>query len=124
MDGNFGSLVNAQGTMPAQPQHAAPAQLIAPEDRQVLEGDLANYNFAWATVSNAARYHVEVAADSEFKQLVDETWVAGTSAEVQSLDLSDLDPGTYFWRVSALDAEGYESAWSHTAHFIYPMSLR
>ena len=47
-----------------------------------------------------------------------------TSAQVQSLDLSDLGPGTYFWRVSALDAEGYESAWSHTAHFIYPMSLR
>ena len=69
-------------------------------------------------------YHLEVSADSEFKQLVDETWVAGTSAQVQSLDLSDLEPGTYFWRVSALDADGYESAWSHTAHFIYPMSLR
>ena len=71
VDGNFGSLVNAQGTMPDQPHQlpAAPAQLIAPEDRQVLEGDLANYNFAWATVGNAARYHLEVSADSEFKQL-------------------------------------------------------
>jgi len=53
-----------------------------------------------------------------------ETWVEGSSAQVQSLDVSDLEPGTYFWRVSALDAEGYESAWSHTAHFIYPMTLR
>ena len=92
MDGNFGSLVNAQGTMPAQPHQlpAAPAQLIAPEDRQVLEGDLANYNFAWATVGNAARYHLEVSADSEFKQLRldhDETWITGTSAQVLRLDL-------------------------------------
>jgi len=126
VDGNFGSLVGTQGVMPDQPHQlpAAPAQLITPEDRQVLEGNLADYNFAWASASNAARYHLEVSADSEFKQLVDETWVAGTSAQVQSLDLSDLEPGTYFWRVSALDAEGYESAWSHTAHFIYPMSLR
>jgi len=31
---------------------------------------------------------------------------------------------TNFWRVSTLDADGYESAWSHTAHFIYPMALR
>ncbi len=126
VDGNFGSLVNAQGTMPDQPHRlpTAPAQLITPEDRQVLEGDLANYNFAWATVGNAARYHLEVSADAEFKQLVDETWVEGSSAQVQSLDLSDLEPGTYFWRVSALDAEGYESAWSQTSHFIYPMSLR
>jgi hypothetical protein len=77
-----------------------------------------------STVANAARYHLEVSADAEFKQLVDETWVEGSSAQVQSLDLSDLEPGTYFWRVSALDAMGYESAWSHTAHFIYPMTLR
>jgi len=126
VDGNFGSLVNAQGTMPAAPHQLpdAPAQLIAPEDRQVLSRDLANYNFAWASVGNAARYHLEVSADAEFKQLVDETWVTGSSAQVQSLDLSDIEPGTYFWRVSALDAEGYESAWSHTAHFIYPMNLR
>ena len=30
------------------------------------------------------RYHLEVSADAEFKQLVDETWIAGTSAQVQS----------------------------------------
>ena len=54
--------MNAQGAMPTdfvQPHQLpmAPAQLIAPEDRQVLEGDLANYNFAWASVKNAARFH-------------------------------------------------------------------
>ena len=40
------------------------------------------------------------------------------------MDFSDLEPGTYFWRVSALDAQSYESAWSQTSHFIYPMTLR
>lgn len=126
VDGNFGSLVSAQGAQPEAP-HAlpeAPAQLLSPENRQVLEGDLAMYNFAWSAVANAVRYHLEVSADAEFKQLVDETWVDGTSAQVQSMDFSDLEPGTYFWRVSALDAQSYESAWSQTSHFIYPMKLR
>jgi hypothetical protein len=57
-------------------------------------------------------------------QLVDETWVDGTSAQVQSMDFSDIEPGTYFWRVSTLDAQSYESAWSQMSHFIYPMKLR
>lgn len=126
VDGNFGSLVTAEGGEPEAPHPLpeVPAQLLSPENRQVLEGDLAMYNFAWSAVEGAARYHVEVAADAEFKQLVDETWVDGTSAQVQSMDFSDLEPGTYFWRVSALDAESYESAWSETSHFIYPMKLR
>jgi hypothetical protein len=126
VDGNYGSLAAAQGVTPDAPHQlpAAPAQLLAPENRQVLEGDLSNYNFAWSSVSDAVRYHLEVSADAEFKQLVDETWVDGTSAQVQSLDLSDIEPGTYFWRVSALDAQGYESAFSPTSHFIYPMKLR
>jgi hypothetical protein len=126
VDGNFGSLVNAQGAQPEAP-HAlpeAPAQLMQPENRQVLEGDLAMYNFAWSSVAGAVRYHLEVSADAEFKQLVDETWVDGTSAQVQSMDFSDIEPGTYFWRVSALDAQSYESAWSQTSHFIYPMKLQ
>jgi predicted phage tail protein len=82
------------------------------------------YNFAWSSVAGAVRYHLEVSADAEFKQLVDETWVDGTSAQVQSMDFSDIEPGTYFWRVSALDAQSYESAWSQTSHFIYPMKLQ
>ncbi len=126
VDGNFGSLVTAQGAQPEAP-HAlpeAPSQLLAPENRQVLEGELAMYNFAWSSAANAVRYHIEVSADAEFKQLVDETWVDGTSAQVQSMDFSDIEPGTYFWRVSTLDAQSYESAWSQASHFIYPMKLR
>jgi hypothetical protein len=126
VDGNYGSLVTGKGAQPEAP-HAlpeAPAQLLSPENRQVLEGDLAAYHFAWSAVPGAVRYHVEVSADAEFKQLVDETWVDGTSAQVQSMDFSDLEPGTYFWRVSSIDSESYESAWSQASHFIYPLKLR
>ncbi|MGH9336187.1 MAG: FecR family protein, partial [Vicinamibacteria bacterium] len=126
VDADFGSLVNAQGARPEAPHAlpAAPAELLCPENRVVLEGDLATYDFEWSSVRGAARYHLELATDAEFKELVDETWVEGTSARVQSLDLSALEPGTYFWRVSTLDAQNYESAWSETSPFIYPMKLR
>jgi hypothetical protein len=118
VDGNFGSLVAAQGA------RRAPSRLGPRSRPNQVSGGLAMYNFAWSGVEGAVRYHLEVSADAEFKQLVDETWVDGTSAEVQSMDFSDLEPGTYFWRVSALDAQSYESAWSETSHFIYPMKLR
>lgn len=123
--GNFGSLVTEAGAEPAQPQGlpAAPAQLLSPENRQVLEGDLAMYQFAWAGVDTAVQYHIEVALDAGFRSLVDEARLAGTSAQVQSMDLENLEPGTYYWRVSAVNAAGYESAWSEMRHFVYPMEL-
>lgn len=120
VDGNQGSLATARGIAPDAPHQlpAAPGELLAPENRQVLEGALSRYNFAWSSTPSAVRYHLEVSADSEFKQLVDETWVDGTSVKVRSLDLSDIEPGTYFWRVSAIDGQGYESNFSPTRHFI------
>ena len=81
------------------------------------------YQFAWAAVDNAVQYHIEVALDPSFRSIVDEAWVQGTSAQVQSMDLENLEPGTYYWRVSAMDAAGYESAWSEMRHFVYPMEL-
>ena len=122
--GNFGSLVTAEGAAPSSPQSlpAAPAELISPEDRQVIN-DLSDYQFSWASVDVATQYHVEVAMDSEFKALVDETFVQSTSAAIESMDLQNLEPGTYYWRVAAKDGQGYESAWSETRHFIHPLAL-
>jgi hypothetical protein len=124
--GSFGSLVESAGVTPNDP-HAlplAPAELFSPEDREVLDGPIANYRFSWATVNGAARYHLEVASDTEFKQLVDETWVSGADAELMSLSIDSLEPGTYFWRVSAVDAEGYESPWSNDRYFVYPLKVQ
>jgi hypothetical protein len=126
VDGNFGSLAAAAGELPTEPHGlpAAPAELFTPEDRQVLDDNLATYRFSWATVASAAKYHLEISADPEFKQLVEEAWLDGANADLMSLRIDTLEPGTYFWRVSALDAEGYESAWSPARYFVYPTQLR
>jgi hypothetical protein len=124
--GDFGSLVEAAGTQPAAP-HAlpvAPAELFTPEDKQVLDDNLATYRFSWATVENAAKYHLEIATDAEFKQLVEEAWLDGANADLMSLRIDALEPGTYFWRVSALDSQGYESPWSEARYFVYPLQLQ
>ena len=38
--------------------------------------------------------------------------------------IDSLEPGTYFWRVAAIDADGYESAWSNDRYFVYPLNVR
>ncbi len=126
VDGSFGSLATAAGERPAEPHGlpAAPAELFTPEDKQVLDDNLATYRFSWATVESAVRYHLEISTDPEFKQLVEEAWMDSANADLMSLRIDALEPGTYFWRVSAMDAQGYESAWSAARYFVYPMQLR
>ena len=124
--GNFGSLVDVAGNTPASP-HAlpmAPAELFTPAEREVLNGDINGYRFSWSAVGGAVRYHLEIAADAEFKQLMDETWVSGANAELLSLSVDSLEPGTYFWRVAAVDADGYESNWSNERYFVYPLRVQ
>ena len=124
--GNFGSLVEEAGNTPVSP-HAlpmAPSQLFTPAEREVLEGDIASYRFSWSAVDGAARYHLEISSDAEFRQLMDETWVSGTDAELMSLSVDSLEPGTYFWRVAAVDTDGYESAWSNDRYFVYPLKFQ
>jgi len=118
--------VNAAGIAPASP-HAlpmAPAELFTPTEREVLSGDISSYRFSWAAADGAVRYHLEISADAEFRQLMDETWVSGTDAELMSLSIDSLEPGTYFWRVAAIDADGYESAWSNDRYFVYPLNVQ
>jgi hypothetical protein len=126
VDGNFGSLVDLAGNTPAAPHAlpAAPAELFTPEDQQVLDENLATYQFSWATVANASKYHLEVASDQEFKQLVEEAWLEGANADMMTLRIDALEPGTYFWRVSSVDDKGYESAWSKARYFVYPLKLQ
>ena len=106
------------------PLPVAPAALLTPEDRQVIDGDISVYRFSWEPVAGAARYHVEMASDADFRELVDERWVPSAGAELASFNLTELEPGTYFWRVSALDGAGYESPWSPARHFVYPLKLK
>jgi hypothetical protein len=126
VEGNFGSMVDLAGNTPSAP-HAlppAPAELFTPEDMQVLDASLATYQFSWATVANASKYHLEISSDVDFKQLVEEAWLEAANADMMTLRIDALEPGTYFWRVSAVDNAGYESPWSESRYFVYPLKLQ
>ena len=55
---------------------------------------------------------------------MEEAWLDGSNADLMHLRVDALEPGTYFWRVSALDADGYESNWSQARYFVYPLKLQ
>ncbi len=55
------------GERPAEPHGlpTAPAELFTPEDKQVLDNNLATYRFSWATVENAVKYHLEISTSNK-----------------------------------------------------------
>lgn len=69
---------------------------------------------AWNRVFGAGYYHLQVAADSAFANiLLDQSDIALTSYVVQEL----LPYGDIYWQVSSVDEQGNESAFSIIDHF-------
>jgi hypothetical protein len=65
----------------------------------------------WSTVTaaTAVHYRLQVDNNADFSTpLINETWVESSSYTVSTA----LPDGVYYWRVSAVDAEGNTSAWT------------
>jgi hypothetical protein len=93
----------------------APPNLAEPVNLQPLvEADPkhANVHFAWSVVPEAVSYNLRVSTNSMFTRVVAEKNLAGNS-----VDLTGLDPGDYFWTVIATDAHKRESAPSDAYKF-------
>jgi hypothetical protein len=86
----------------------APPDLAMPVNLQpLIESDPkhAILHFAWSPVPEAVTYNLRVSTNSMFTRIVAEKNVTGISA-----DLTGLDPGEYFWNVTATDADKRQSA--------------
>ena len=86
----------------------APPDLAMPVNLQpLIEPDPkhATLHFAWSPVADAITYDLRVSTNSMFTRIVAEKMVTGISA-----DLTGLDPGEYFWTVTATDANKRQSA--------------
>ncbi len=67
------------------------------------------------TAPGILQYHLQIAKDKEFKNLV----VDETGELSEKIDLKhDLTDGAYFWRIAWLDNRGLESKFSETQGFI------
>ncbi|MEE9282150.1 MAG: aspartyl protease family protein [Myxococcota bacterium] len=78
-----------------------------------------DYRFNWGTVMGASRYYLEISSDRAFTNVVEQTWVSGTSADLRSLDADGLGSGNYFWRVAAVDEAGARGPWTAPRGFRY-----
>ena len=88
----------------AQPVNLQP--LIEPDPRH------ANVHFAWSVVPEAVSYNLRVSTNSMFTRVVAEKNISGNS-----VDLTGLDAGDYFWTVVATDAHKRQSAPSDSFKF-------
>jgi hypothetical protein len=97
---NQGTLVGAnRPPKPPVDLLVAPA-LTGPVEGQTLYGDAVS--FRWQPVDTAAAYWLEVARDRQFVKLV----LTMTRIDRTQYDLPIAEEGTYFWRVSSVDASG------------------
>ncbi len=65
--------------------------------------------FQWNAVDGAALYHVEIDNDADFSSPIVNVANVATTKYTPSTDLPE---GTIYWRVSAIDAQGDEGAFS------------
>lgn len=112
--------VDSAGKAGARLELPPPPDLVAPAPRALLARTAPpapTATLSWKAVVNGATYHVAVdfnvtQANLLLSAALDEAAVSGTSH-----DLAGLAAGRYFWRVSAVNRDGLEGAFSRTSFF-------
>ena len=96
-----GGKVVSRGKLLGVPVPQAPRNL----DWRVSAREKVSVNFVWERVNAAASYHLMVAYDRYFTNLIyDSARIKGTG-----IQLNDVEAGVYYWRVSSIDSKGRES---------------
>ena len=107
---NEGAVVGRDGSSQVTDVLAGPVPL-APGDGAELSGQMVE--LGWEPAPQAAAYWLEVAVDDAFNQMQLSEWgIPETSYELRT-----LTPGSYHWRIAALDSFGLPGQWSHAANF-------
>jgi len=70
-------------------------------------------HFAWNSVATAKTYDFQISTTAAFNHVVMNKKISNESVEI-----TGLDPGDYFWRVRAIDADGKTSDVSDPFKFI------
>lgn len=68
--------------------------------------------FRWLKVSDAAKYHIQIAEDRDFKAIAADTYERDVKHTAKGLDYK-----TYYFRISSSATDGYEADWSDTLNF-------
>lgn len=68
-------------------------------------------NFNWLKVADADSYHLQIAKDRDFNNVIIEQTTKETGYT------ASLDYQTYFFRISSIASDGYQAGWSDTQRF-------
>jgi hypothetical protein len=96
-------------------QVLAPPQLVTPLNLQpIIVGDPKHdpVHFSWNPVATAKMYQFQASTTAAFSHLVQDKKTA-----TESVDVVGLEPGDYYWRVRAIDADGKTSDVSDSFKF-------
>lgn len=69
--------------------------------------------FRWLRVNDAVRYHVQIAEDKEFNNIIE----SGKDIRGLQYETSKLDFKTYFFRISSVAEDDYQGEWSDVLSF-------
>lgn len=87
-------------------------QLLEPVNRRVIDPAAGEVTLAWSPIDGARGYRLQVAASPLFTDaLVDDERTATVAA------LAVGQPGSFSWRVAAVDAQGTPGPWSRPRTF-------
>ena len=100
---------------PLEPLPEAPRELTEPQPEEVVRAPSFDQMFRWTAVSGAQSYRLQIARDEGFFDLAEER-LTGAKTSVR---LTGLEPGTYFWRVTAVSPTGFEGPPAGDSYFVF-----
>jgi hypothetical protein len=108
---NQGAVVEAN-KKPTRPAALLPSPaLLSPEkNRRIYSGQT---TFTWAAVEGARHYWLEVSPDETLQRMV----ISVNSLTATSFSTTLETEGPYYWRVAAIDANGFPSRFSDAGFF-------
>jgi hypothetical protein len=114
--GQFERVAFPTGGQMTKSQVLAPPELVQPLNLQPITVNDPKHDpvhFAWNPVATAKSYEFQISTTAAFNHVVMDKKISSESVEI-----TGLDPGDYFWRVRAIDAEGKTSDVSDPFKFI------
>jgi hypothetical protein len=114
--GQFEKVTFPTGGQMTKSQVLAPPELVQPLNLQpitVNDPKRDPVHFAWNAVATAKTYQFQISTTAAFNHVVMDKKIS-----TESVEITGLDPGDYFWRVRAIDADNKTSDVSDPFKFI------
>ena len=100
---------------PDAPAYPSPPKLLTPEDQaRIATPKTQPIMLFWQLVDGAAKYEVELSRKGGFSRVEVRRSVSGPMVSI-----AELDQGTWYWRVRAVDPDGAPGQWAEAFIFTY-----